>query len=93
MSKITNASGWPITASDIARAFGLRGTSQFPPEGIEESIYIQGHEVWVLPKHPQRMSIRTVTHCLDCNKQLPVGRLAQHHRRVHLGIKPKNQNK
>jgi hypothetical protein len=93
MSRILNTYAQNATARDMAVYFKLKGVSQFPPDGIEESILIQGHHVWVDPKHPtKRMSIRTMTRCTDCGKILPVGRLGQHDRRMHQGITPKNQN-
>jgi len=67
----------PASARDVAEWFGLKGTSQFAPEG-HPSIFVQGHEVWVDPKRP-RFSLRTMTRC-SCGAVLPVGRLAQHER-------------
>lgn len=82
-----------ITAGELAVLFNLPGVSQFPPEGLPP-IAVQGHVVWVDPKHPTKpMSIRTMTRCLDCGKVIQVGRLAQHDRIVHQGIKPRNQNR
>jgi hypothetical protein len=78
--------GIDMQAHELAPLLGLNGTSQFPPEGIETEVLIQGHLVWVNPKHPtKRMSIRTMTRCLDCGKVVPVGRLGQHDRRMHRG--------
>ncbi len=68
------------SARDVAEWFGLKGTSQFPPEGLPP-IAVQGHVVWVEPKSTTRcMTIRTMTRCLDCGKVMYVGRLAQHHK-------------
>lgn len=79
MSKLIGRYG-AATARDVAEWFGLTGASQFPAEGLP-SIEVQGHTVWVAPKHPtRRMTIRTMTVCLTCGKTVQVGRLAQHHR-------------
>lgn len=67
------------TAGDVAIWFGLKGVSQFPPEGLPAK-EIQGHTVWVEPKNEHRMTIRTKTKCLTCGKEVQVGRLAQHHK-------------
>lgn len=78
MSKLLGQYG-NATARDVAKWFGLKGVSQFPPEGLA-SIEVQGHTVWVAPKDPKRMTIRTMTKCLTCGKEVQVGRLAQHHK-------------
>lgn len=75
------------TARDMAELLGLKGASQFPPEGMPPRI-IQGYEVWVTPKIGKGMSgLRCYTRCKVCGKTLPVGRLAQHERHVHEGVK------
>lgn len=78
MSKLIGVYG-DATARDVASWFGLKGVSQFPPQGLA-SIEVQGHTVWVEPKHPTRMTIRTKTKCLTCGKEVQVGRLTQHHK-------------
>lgn len=78
MSKLIGLYG-NATASDVARWFKLKGASQFPPQGLP-AIEVQGHTVWVEPRNDRRMTIRTMTKCLDCGKTVQVGRLAQHHR-------------
>lgn len=79
MSKLIGRYG-SATARDVAMWFDLKGVSQFPPEGLPAK-EVQGHTVWVTPKHPtRRMTIRTMTKCLTCGKEVQVGRLAQHHR-------------
>lgn len=74
------------SARDMAEFLGLSSASQFPDEGMDGRL-IQGHHVWVTGKVKGRMSMRCMTRCLTCDKVLPVGRLAQHERSVHQGIK------
>lgn len=81
MSRLLGKFG-AATADDVAEWFKLKGASQFPPEGIEQPIFVQHHEIWVDPKRP-RMTLRAMTRCNDCGKVLPVGRLAQHDRMLH----------
>jgi hypothetical protein len=75
------------TARDMAKFFGLPSASQYPDDGIEEPKFIQGYRVWVDPKIPGKFRMRMMTECKTCHKQLPVGRLAQHERHVHDGVK------
>lgn len=70
----------PADAQDVAAWFGLSSKSRFAPEG-HGPIEVQGYRVWVTPKSPRRMTLRTMTQCA-CGKVVPVGRLAQHLRRA-----------
>jgi hypothetical protein len=89
MNYLRDPHGYVAHDTVVKALFGLDPKAKWPVEGIAPRI-IQGITCWVEPlrfrntqgRRPA-FGLRAMCKCPECGKTMPIGRLAQHARRVH----------